>query len=290
MRLSDSRIPLCSPSIAVFCRFSMLVSGILCCALLFSSCAKNDVRKSHSLSSSSDRYSAGDREASQAENGKIPATQRPYTIDNITYYPIPSANGFREHGIASWYGPNFHGRKTSNGEVYDMYSMTAAHKTLPMDTRLLVKNLDNGKQTVVRINDRGPFVDGRVIDLSFSAARTLDLVGDGTARVQIVALNENEQPQSQPQPTPVKRPEPVMEPPQMQFFIQVGSFTDKAKAIHLQNRFITSGHNSFIRTQDQNGAPAFKVLVYVGQDPEKAKLAESKLISLGYREALVVSR
>jgi len=236
-----------------------------------------------------------DREnSSQEYSGKMLATQRPYTVDNVTYYPMPSATGFREHGIASWYGPNFHGRKTSNGEVYDMYSMTAAHKTLPMDTKLLVKNLDNGIQTVVRINDRGPFVDGRVIDLSFSAARTLDIVGDGTARVQIVALNENEQvPQPQPQqaqPTPVKRPEPVAEPAQMQFFIQVGSFTDKAKAIHTQNRFLAAGHNSFIRSQEQNGVQAFKVLVYVGQDPERAKLAESKLISLGYREALVVSR
>ncbi|MCI5132293.1 MAG: septal ring lytic transglycosylase RlpA family protein, partial [Candidatus Electrothrix sp. EH2] len=97
---------------------------------------------------------------------KIPGTQRPYVIEGQTYYPIPSAQGYEETGLASWYGDPFHGRKTANGETYDMYGVTAAHKTLPMNTMLLVKNLRNGKTATVRINDRGPFVDGRIIDLS----------------------------------------------------------------------------------------------------------------------------
>ncbi|MCI5212251.1 MAG: septal ring lytic transglycosylase RlpA family protein [Candidatus Electrothrix sp. ATG2] len=119
---------------------------------------------------------------------KAPATQRPYVIEGQTYYPIPTAEGYEETGLASWYGDPFHGRKTANGETYDMYGVTAAHKTLPMNTMLLVKNLTNGKTTIVRINDRGPFVDGRIIDLSYTTAQELDIVRNGTEKVQIVAL------------------------------------------------------------------------------------------------------
>ena len=102
---------------------------------------------------------------------------------------IPSG-GFSEAGIASWYGPGFHGRTTANGESYDMYAMTAAHKTLPFDTWVRVVNLDNSESTVVRINDRGPFIEGRVIDLSRNAAEDISMVGPGTARVQLLIVDE----------------------------------------------------------------------------------------------------
>jgi rare lipoprotein A len=94
---------------------------------------------------------------------------------------------YRETGIASWYGEDFHGRKTANGEVYDMHAMTAAHRTLPFNIRVRVTNLDNGKKTEVRVNDRGPFVPGRIIDLSRSGAKELGMLGPGTARVLIEA-------------------------------------------------------------------------------------------------------
>ncbi|MCI5223596.1 MAG: septal ring lytic transglycosylase RlpA family protein [Candidatus Electrothrix sp. AR4] len=121
-----------------------------------------------------------------------PATQRPYVIKKKTYYPIPSADGYVEKGIASWYGGMFHGRKTANGETYDMRGDTAAHKTLPMNTMLLVENLVNGKSTVVRINDRGPFVAGRIIDLSYTTAQELGVVKNGTEMVRITALGEED--------------------------------------------------------------------------------------------------
>ena len=111
-------------------------------------------------------------------------------MKGVTYVPIPSAKGYRERGVASWYGEPFHGRHTSNGEIYNMYGDTAAHKTLPMGTILLVRNLDNGRSSVVRINDRGPFVRERIIDLSYTKARELGVVARGTARVEIVALEE----------------------------------------------------------------------------------------------------
>lgn len=100
----------------------------------------------------------------------------------------PAGRGAAEVGIASWYGPDFHGRPTSSREIYDMHDMTAAHRTLPFGTHVMVTNLDNGRSTVVRINDRGPFVKGRIIDLSYAAARVLGMVGPGTARVRLDVL------------------------------------------------------------------------------------------------------
>ncbi len=115
-----------------------------------------------------------------------------YVINGERYYPITSSAGFIQTGKASWYGVDFHGRKTSNGEVYDMHQKSAAHKTLPFNTYVKVINQDNNKYTVVRINDRGPFVKGRIIDLSYAAANEIGLVGPGTAQVKIIALSRDQ--------------------------------------------------------------------------------------------------
>jgi len=118
-------------------------------------------------------------------------TMRPYSVFGITYYPFIANIGDDFDGIASWYGPDFHSKKTSNGEVYNMYDMTAAHKTLPMNTVVKVDNLENGKSIIVRINDRGPFVRGRIIDLSNKAAHEIDMVRRGTSKVKITVLGYN---------------------------------------------------------------------------------------------------
>ena len=112
-----------------------------------------------------------------------------YVEDGQRYWVIPNAKGYAERGLASWYGPNFHGNRTSSGEPYDMYKMTAAHKTLPLPTYLRVTNLENNRSIVVRVNDRGPFKKGRIIDLSYVAAAKLGIVGNGTATVEIHALD-----------------------------------------------------------------------------------------------------
>ncbi|WP_445979202.1 septal ring lytic transglycosylase RlpA family protein [Aliarcobacter cryaerophilus] len=116
---------------------------------------------------------------------------RPYNVFGIRYYPFVANVGDQFDGIASWYGPDFHAKKTSNGEIYNMYAMTAAHKTLPMNTVVRVDNLDNGRSTIVRINDRGPFVAGRIIDLSNKAAHEIDMVRKGTAKVKVTVLGYN---------------------------------------------------------------------------------------------------
>lgn len=112
-----------------------------------------------------------------------------YVVDGKRYYTLHTADGFAERGIASWYGNPFHGRRTSSGEVYDMYRMTAAHKQLPLPTYVQIRNLDNGRTATVKVNDRGPFKDNRVIDLSYAAALKLGVVAKGTAFVEIRALN-----------------------------------------------------------------------------------------------------
>lgn len=117
-----------------------------------------------------------------------PTVTKPYTVMGQTYYPLQSGHGYVEEGVASWYGKDFHGKKTSNGEIYDMYGMTAAHKVLPFGTRLRVTNLENGKSIEVRVNDRGPFVAERIIDLTHRGAERIDMIGPGTARVRLESI------------------------------------------------------------------------------------------------------
>ena len=112
-----------------------------------------------------------------------------YVIEGVTYRVMDTSDGYREEGIASWYGGYFHGRRTSSGDVYDMYLMTAAHKSLPLPTYVRVTNLTNGRSVVLCVNDRGPFVEDRIIDLSFAAATKLGMAEQGTAEVEVVALD-----------------------------------------------------------------------------------------------------
>lgn len=109
----------------------------------------------------------------------------PYKIEGVTYYPLADAEGYEEKGTASWYGPDFHEKPTANGETYNQDAMTAAHRTLPFNTLVLVENLDNGRAVVVRVNDRGPYAKDRIIDLSKRAATEIGMVGAGTARVKL---------------------------------------------------------------------------------------------------------
>jgi len=141
-----------------------------------------------------------------------------YEVFGKTYEVLDSAKGFRERGVASWYGSKFHGRKTSSGETYNMYNMTAAHKHLPLPTFVLVTNMDNGKQLVVKVNDRGPFVDDRVIDLSYGAAARLGVLDSGTARVRLEAVSSHTPKEQERKPADVMiadrtvQPAPVAHP------------------------------------------------------------------------------
>ena len=183
-----------------------------------------------------------------------------YEVFGKRYYVSASSEGYREKGVASWYGTKFHGRLTSSGVPYDMYAMTAAHKTLPLPTRVKVTNLRNRRSVIVIVNDRGPFVDNRIIDMSYAAAQQLDMVRDGTALVSVEAL-----PYDQASPPPAEPPRfPSMiatasaAPPQaaQQMYLQVGAFGEASNAEELKQRLEAGGFRNVLIQHDDSARPA----------------------------------
>ncbi len=179
------------------------------------------------------------------KSAQIHPTQKPYQINGKTYYPLPSAQGFEEVGVASWYGADFHGRKTSNGETYNMHGLTAAHKVLPMDTWLLVTNQENGKEITVRVNDRGPFAKERIIDLTKTGAKNLGFLDQGTARVKITALGEAETYRYGGVTTERFKTHPDFQ--SGEFYVQIGSFTVEDNARRLKEQMLAWGRKAVIR-------------------------------------------
>lgn len=151
-----------------------------------------------------------------------------YEVFGRRYYVLDSARGYAREGVASWYGSKFHGRRTSSGETYNMYAMTAAHKTLPLPTYVRVTNLDNGRSAILRVNDRGPFHDDRLIDLSYTAAVKLGVVGSGTARVRVEAVEGG---------TPIAASGAGSAPAEdVPVYVQVGAFRDYFNAQEMRAR------------------------------------------------------
>lgn len=155
--------------------------------------------------------------------------KNPYTVLGKTYHLIADETSYKERGYASWYGKKFNGYHTSNGEVYDMYAMTGAHKTLPIPSYVRVKNLDNGKSVVVRINDRGPFHQGRIVDLSYAAAQRIGILQAGTGRVEVeIALPNDAAPI--PMRAGAKSPAQVESALPPGTYLQLGAFSQKNAA------------------------------------------------------------
>lgn len=169
-----------------------------------------------------------------------------------------------ETGVASWYGPDFHGRQTANGEKYDMHGITAAHRTLPFNTEVLVENLDNGKTVQVRINDRGPFAKDRIIDLSRGAAEKVDMIGPGTARVRIYVVGGADN-----LPTDLKR---------AQYTVQLGSYNN-LEAAEKKSKEIRS---SYVKEVTVNGETFYRVYFGDFYNPAIALEAQQRLEGLGH--------
>jgi rare lipoprotein A len=171
----------------------------------------------------------------KAESPSQYGNKSPYTVLGETYRVLPDAKGYVERGIASWYGNKFHGYTTSTFEKYDMYAFSAAHKTLPLPSYARVTNLENGKSVVVRVNDRGPFVANRVIDLSYVAAVKLGVWPKGTAMVEVRAIDPAH-PDALPAPTTVASHAPAAPAPEKTpkpaLYLQVGAYSDRANAEH----------------------------------------------------------
>lgn len=245
-----------------------------------------------------------------------------YVVFGQRYFPIASAEGYRERGVASWYGGKFHGRRTSNGEVYDMHGLTAAHKTLPLPTWVRVTNLRNGSSVVVRVNDRGPFVKNRLIDLSYEAARQLDMLAAGTTLVEVEAL------QPEIEVTPVQAstsvplpdstlPEPIValpaslpsssqptgseipplpateqqselqaDDPTIQTYVQVGAFADLSNAQRMELTLYNAAIDN-VRVdagEGADGAPLFRVQIGPVADVATYDTLIAQLETLGIRD------
>ncbi len=212
--------------------------GLLCASLL-AACSSHPTRTPGQDSAPShvpvDPWSVSEP-VPKAEPRSRYGNPASYEVFGKRYYVLDSAQGYKERGIASWYGTKFHGRRTSSGEPYDMFAMTAAHKSLPLPSYVRVRNLENGRSLIVRVNDRGPFHPGRIIDLSYTAAVRLGVYAQGSARVEVEALEPGQaapiadaQPAAQPPDDELNRfianlPPPPAEEPERLPFLRIAAF------------------------------------------------------------------
>lgn len=217
----------------------------------------------------------------------------PYTVLGQTYHINHQIEGFEETGYASWYGKKFHGRKTSNGETYDMFAMTAAHKTLAIPTYVRVTNLENQRTAVVRVNDRGPFHDGRIIDLSYAAAKKLDYHKNGTAKVKIEVLtyeDETKVPDTLAAEPVTSRPAatlPAPSAPSVRTYLQAGAFSKQASAMQLQRRLYTIAGIS-VEIYEAPNDRLYKVLIGPIEDDIQLLELRQKLLDAKVADAHVV--
>jgi rare lipoprotein A len=220
----------------------------------------------------------------EKEKGEIPGS---YEVNGQRYYPLPSAYGFTQTGKASWYGNKFHGRATSSGELFDMNKKSAAHKTLPFGTYVKVVNLSNQKNTVVRINDRGPFIKGRVIDLSYAAAREIDLIRPGVDEVKIIALGREVG-----KTNSEKGSEPLVEITDLEhgeFTIQVGAYQDKRNAEKIAERLrVIFDYVRVTVYVDDNRQTLHRVQASKSKTLTQAEKNEKRLEDLGFKSAFIV--
>ncbi len=203
-----------------------------------------------------------------------------YDVMGQRYFVLAAADGYLERGVASWYGPTFHGGSTSSGEQYDMYGMTAAHKTLPLPSYVRVTNLKNGRSIVVRVNDRGPFVANRLIDLSYTAATKLDMLREGTTLVEVRALTPG---------VPDELTRSAQLPPPT-LYVQAGAFADQQNAERLNERLHAAGlPSAFVLSPLEGKSHLYRVrLGPVASVADFDQLA-ARLTALGIRDARLAS-
>ena len=210
-----------------------------------------------------------------------------YVVFGKRYYVMDSSRGYVEKGIASWYGTKFHGRRTSSGETYDMYAMTAAHKTLPLPTYVRVTNLNNNKSVILKVNDRGPFHENRIIDLSYTAAIKLDIIKKGTGLVEVRAIEsgsslDNILSEENVQETSTKS---------ISFYIQVGTFSKLENAEILKRKLSSFGDNLIkISSVTISGKMFYRVRIGPFKDTKVSDSIISKLPSFGISEHPIVTK
>lgn len=232
-----------------------------------------------------------------------PSRSRPYTVLGKKYYPMAEARNYRQIGVASWYGRKFHGRRTALGERYDMYAMTAAHKTLPLPSYVQVRNLKNNRTVVVRVNDRGPFLHKRLIDLSYAAAYKLDMLGSGTSEVEVTALTPGHNPAPthgnvgagetsvraiedteplQAQEIPATREESI--------YLQVGAFGSAENAEKLRDRLEQADFNPVLVLPYKNSdSQLYRVRIGPMDSIEKSESVRRRLADIGFTTTQLIN-
>jgi len=224
-----------------------------------------------------------DIDSSYSPTASTTGVGKPYSVYGIEYVPENQPQNYTQKGIASWYGDKFHGRKTASGEIYNMHAMTAAHKTLPLQTWVKVHNLNNNKEIVVRINDRGPFVKGRIIDLSFTGAKNLGMADQGTAPVKIVVLGRLKNPKSkQKEYVPVDLYTGC-------FSIQVGAFQVKSNADKLKNELSKSYKDVHIVIHKDYRGTFYRVRVGKYSTLNEALVLEKRMNTNGQKTVFLIS-
>lgn len=209
-----------------------------------------------------------------------------YEVLGKEYHVLENAQGYSKKGIASWYGKKFHGHRTSSGETYNMYAMTAAHKTLPLPSYVRVTSLENGKEVIVKVNDRGPFHENRIIDLSYAAARKLGVTGKGTGAVEVTVIDpENFQQKAEYQPD-IKRTSALSTYPaknNFKLYLQVGAFNSKQNAFLLRKRLSGMFKPSRVHSDFSSNENIYRVrigpLASVSEADKLSELLSNKGIS-----------
>ncbi len=230
----------------------------------------------------------------RGEGGYHSGSLRPYTVRGKTYYPrIPDR--YEETGVASWYGDAFHGKPTSNGEVFNMWAMTAAHKTLPLPSVVEVTNLDNGRTIRLRVNDRGPFIDGRLIDLSRGAAEALGMLRAGTGKVRVRWLGRAEggpitglRPERGPERGPERTTPGLPSAPEGPFTVQVGAFGERNNAERLVDQLRGAGVDDVTLVRVHPGL--WRVIVGRFDSPDAAERLRQTLRDLGHGQTVITRR
>lgn len=211
--------------------------------------------------------------------------QKSYVVLGKRYYPLSSANGYQQKGIASWYGKKFHGNPTATGERYDMYKMTAAHKTLPLPSYVEVTNLNNGRKVVVRVNDRGPFHQGRIIDLSYAAATKLGIIGKGTGLVAVRTVTSQRD---------VTRAQPLAQSTYdlskpVGLFLQMGTFSTAVRAEQFKNKLQKIiADEVLITSLNRPSGRLYRVRIGPLSNVEYGDALASRLMQLGYNDSHIV--
>ncbi len=201
-----------------------------------------------------------------------------YVVEGRRYTVLASAEGYKVQGIASWYGAKFHGRRTSSGEPYDMYAMTAAHPTLPLPSYVQVTNLRNGRKVVVKVNDRGPFRHNRVIDLSYVAALKLGIVAQGTGLVEVKVVTPDEPVAA----APASNPSPDI-------YLQVGAFAERANAERLSQRIASAAPPGAVQVREESGdRPRYRVRLGPLASMDEVDRVTRQLVGLGVNDSHVV--